>query len=38
MVVDFGVPIATGVPAEIQNNPEVLRAYLGEVQGEVQTV
>jgi branched-chain amino acid transport system ATP-binding protein len=32
MVVDFGVPIATGVPAEIQNNPDVIRAYLGEVQ------
>jgi branched-chain amino acid transport system ATP-binding protein len=38
MVVDFGVPIATGVPAEIQSNPDVLRAYLGEVQGAVQTV
>ena len=32
MVVDFGVPIATGVPAEIQTNPDVIRAYLGEVQ------
>jgi branched-chain amino acid transport system ATP-binding protein len=32
MVVDFGVPIATGVPAEIQANPDVIRAYLGEVQ------
>jgi len=32
MVVDFGVQIATGVPAEIQNNPDVIRAYLGEVQ------
>jgi branched-chain amino acid transport system ATP-binding protein len=32
MVVDFGVPIATGLPAEIQNNPDVIRAYLGEVQ------
>ena len=32
MVVDFGVGIATGVPAEIQNNPDVIRAYLGEVQ------
>jgi branched-chain amino acid transport system ATP-binding protein len=32
MVVDFGVPIATGVPSEIQNNPDVIRAYLGEVQ------
>jgi branched-chain amino acid transport system ATP-binding protein len=32
MVVDFGVGIATGVPSEIQNNPDVIRAYLGEVQ------
>ncbi|RZU74930.1 amino acid/amide ABC transporter ATP-binding protein 1 (HAAT family) [Micromonospora kangleipakensis] len=31
MVLDFGVPITTGVPAEVQRNPEVIRAYLGEV-------
>ncbi|MBX6748294.1 MAG: ABC transporter ATP-binding protein [Micromonosporaceae bacterium] len=30
MVVDFGRPVATGKPAEIQRHPEVLRAYLGE--------
>lgn len=30
MVLDFGVPIATGRPAEIQRNPEVVKAYLGE--------
>ncbi|MEV0135277.1 ABC transporter ATP-binding protein [Dactylosporangium sp. NPDC050688] len=32
MVVDFGVPVATGTPAEVQHNPDVLRAYLGEVE------
>jgi branched-chain amino acid transport system ATP-binding protein len=31
MVVDFGVPVATGTPAQIQRNPDVIRAYLGEV-------
>jgi len=31
LVVDFGVPVATGTPAEIQHNPDVIRAYLGEV-------
>jgi branched-chain amino acid transport system ATP-binding protein len=33
LVVDFGRPIATGKPQEIQNNPDVIRAYLGEVTG-----
>jgi branched-chain amino acid transport system ATP-binding protein len=31
LVVDFGRPIATGKPTEIQHHPEVIRAYLGEV-------
>jgi branched-chain amino acid transport system ATP-binding protein len=32
LVVDFGQQVATGAPAEIQHNPDVIRAYLGEVQ------
>jgi branched-chain amino acid transport system ATP-binding protein len=32
LVVDFGRPVATGAPAEIQHHPDVIRAYLGEVQ------
>ena len=30
MVVDFGVPITTGTPDEVQQHPDVIRAYLGE--------
>jgi branched-chain amino acid transport system ATP-binding protein len=30
LVVDFGVPVACGTPKEVQENPDVIRAYLGE--------
>jgi len=30
LAINFGKPLCEGIPEEVQNNPEVLKAYLGE--------
>jgi branched-chain amino acid transport system ATP-binding protein len=35
MVMDFGIQIAEGTPPEIQKNPKVIEAYLGEEKKDV---
>lgn len=34
MAMDFGKPVATGTPHEVQDDPAVIRAYLGPVSDE----
>jgi len=35
MAMDFGKPVATGTPHEVQTHPDVIRAYLGPVDDSV---
>ncbi len=36
LAVDFGQPLALGTPSEVQSNPDVIRAYLGEDHAQAQ--
>ena len=37
LAIDFGKPIALGQPDQIQQNPDVIRAYLGQEHSVVET-
>jgi branched-chain amino acid transport system ATP-binding protein len=38
LAMDYGRKIAEGAPQEIQNHPDVIRAYLGEEHGVAEEV